>query len=72
VVIRFRGGYDTGKAGGSRLDSGIWAMLRSIFLATGKWLGTPQDDNDNRFHLLITKHKRTAVVCKLFFSTVAK
>ena len=30
--------FAPGKAGGSRLGSGVCAMLHSIFLATGKWL----------------------------------
>ena len=34
VVIRFRSGYDTGKADGLHLGSGVCAMLHSIFRMT--------------------------------------
>jgi hypothetical protein len=51
VVIRFRVGYATGKAGDSRLGSGSgWAMFRSIFRVTSMIVSRALTENENRFH----------------------
>jgi hypothetical protein len=53
VVIRFRDGDDPGRAGSSRLGSGICAMLGSISIQRGRSSVESQCDNDNRFHYFL-------------------